>query len=163
MPTAVPETIALEIVSRLQQITTGNGYNFTVAEVVRPTRLQKNITPRHLQIQVVQAIDSYNEALSHEGAPPAMAYDLVFNLHCFVRDSDASTTPRATTENDMATAVRKAICDSADWYNFEGNAIIADWGQSRPFVSPEGEHSGVTVPLVVTYRVSETDPYTARA
>lgn len=163
MPTAVPELIATEIVTRLQQITTGNGYAFSVSEVVRPTRLQQSITPKHHQIQVVQTVNAFNPQMTHEGSPPAIAYDVVFNLHCFIRDSDSSTTPRATLENDIEASVRKAICNASDWYNFDGNAIIADWGQARPFVSQEGEHSGIVVPLIVTYRVSETDPYTARA
>lgn len=162
MPTAVPEQIATELVTRLQTITTGNGFNFSVTEVVRPNRRQKGIRPQHLQIQVVQSAQQYNRGMSHEGSPPAIAYDVVFNMNCFVRDSDASTTPSSTTENDFEAAVKKAVCSTSDWYNFGGVAIIADWGASKPFVSSEGKHAGVTVPLIVTFRVSETDPYTAR-
>lgn len=162
MPTAVPEQIATKLVTRLETITTGNGFNFDVANVVRPNRRQVGIRPEHLQIQVVQGANTYNRSQSHEGNPPAIAYDLVFNMHCGVRDDDDSTTPSSTTENDFETAVKEAICDSADWHNWDGVAVISDFGQSRPYVSPEGEHAGVTVPLIVTYRISETDPYTAR-
>lgn len=163
MPTAVPETIATTLVTRLEAITEANGYNFTVAGVVRPNRLQKGITPEHLQIQVRQGVNVYNAALSHEGNPPAMAYNCVYELHCFVRNDDESTTASATFENDFEAAVKQAVCSTSDWYNFGGNAIISDWGQSRPFVSQEGNHAGITIPLIVTYRVSETDPYTVRS
>ena len=160
--TAIPELIATTLKTRLEAITTGNGYNFDVSEVKRVNRRAKGITPRDKQIQITQGTAAYNRSLSHEGNPPAVAYDTIYMLHCFVRNSDTDTTASATTENDFEAAVKKAVCSVANWYNFGGNAIIADWGNTKPFISPEGEHAGITIPLVVTYRVSETDPYTAR-
>ena len=160
--TAIPELIATTLKTRLEAITTGNGYNFDVSEVKRVNRVAKDVTPRDKQIQIKQGTSAYNRAMSHGGNPPAIAYDVVYMLHCFVRNSDSDATASATSENDFDAAVKKSVCSVSDWYNFGGKAIIADWGNAKPYISAEGEHAGITIPLVVTYRVSETDPYTAR-
>lgn len=163
----VPERIAIEIVSRLEAIAECDGYTFTVNEVRRLNRLAENSTPANHTIWVIQGDNTYNEELTHEGNPPAIAYDLQFNIHCFVRESDSDQAPYSTECNHMAAAVRKAITTPEEspstWYTFDGNAIIADWGSEEPMLSPEGAQSGVTIPLTVTYRISENDPFTARA
>ncbi len=163
MSTAVPELIGLELVSRLEAITTANGYAFDAAGVSRMNRRANDQRFRNLEIIVEQGEDVYNEALTHAGNPAAIAYDLAFTILGFVRNSDASTTPDATSENAMLAAIKKAVAGTATWHTFDGNAVIADWGQSEPINDEEGAYSGVSVPLIVTYRVSETDPFVARA
>lgn len=163
MSTAVPELIALELVSRLETITTGNGYAFNVSSVERVSRDAREWTPRNLGIAVTQPIDTRNPALDHEGNPPALAFNLQFNIHCFVRQSDDSSTPDQTTENALVASVQKAVASTSDWQTFDGNAFNADWGQRQNFVPSEGKHAGATLPLIVQYRVSETDPFEVRA
>lgn len=161
--TAVPELIALEIVGRLQTITTVNGYAFNVASVTRLSRHAREWTLKNLSIAVQQANDEPVEELNHEGNPPAMAYQVTFNLHAFVRESDKTDTPHSTSENMMVAAIKKAIVsDGVGWYSFNGNAIDGSWGQVSPFQSPDGDHAGVTIPLTVLYRISETNPYEVR-
>lgn len=163
----VPERIALELVSRLEAIAEENGYTFTANQVKRLNRLADNATAEHLAIWVIQGDNTYNEELTHEGNPPAIAYDLEFNIHCFVRESDRDEDPYSTECNHMAAAVRKAIVTPAQspstWYTFDGNAINATWGAESPMLSADGSQSGVTLPLIVTYRVSEDDPTEARS
>lgn len=163
--TAVPELIALELKTRLEKITAVNGYPFTVPKVERPNRKAYEHEGRNLTLLIVQGDEIPNEGLSHEGNPPAIAYDAIYNIHGIVKNSDRDSTADSTTENALASAIRKAVIDSNQntWHQFDGNAIDAAFGQVAPFVTPEGDRRGITVPLIVTYRVSETDPETVRA
>lgn len=162
--TAISELVALEIVDRLEQITIANGYAFDVASVDRVPRNARDWTPRHLSIVVEQDDEERNEELSHAGNPPAIAYDATYNIHVFVRESDKATAPANQMENAMVAAVKQAVTDDGvDWHTFDDNAIDGQFGSIRPYLSSEGDHAGATVPLVVTYRVSETNPYESRA
>ena len=163
MSTAIPELIALELVSRLEQITTANSFAFDVTSVDRVNRDGKNWTPRNLGIGVAQSDEVRNEQLDHEGNPAAIGYSLTFNIHAFVRHSDGDTAAEASTENKMVAAIKKAVAGTSDWHNFGGNAVNADWRRTTPFISANGENAGSTVPLIVHYRISETDPTQARA
>lgn len=163
-PVPVPELIALEIVARLGEITTDNDYAFDVSEVVRPTRRGENWQRKHLGIGVLQGTAERAEDLDYPGNPPALAYTLTFSLLCVCKDADASTDAHATNENEMAAAVVTAITDDgSDWHTMNGKAINSQFGSMEPFSSPEGEMNGVSLPLIVTYRVAENDPFTVRA
>jgi hypothetical protein len=160
----VPELIAEEIVHRLQAITFEGGYAFDVSEVVRPNRRGDVVQYKHLSIIVDQGNAERNEDGDHPGNPPALSYRLAFDLKCIVRDSRTEQDSRTINESEMAAAVVKAITDAGSmWYTLGGNAINAEFGDMVPFNSGEGELNGITVPLIVTYRVSETDPYEVRA
>lgn len=167
MADSVLENIANEIVDRLTQIQIINGYSFDVAGVVRPQRKAITATPKNLSIQVVQSANRPNMERSHEGNPPALAFDVVFNLHCFVRLPDNEEDTYFTTINRMMAAIITAITteatDPSMWYTLESNAVNCNWGPMTPFISPEGEHSGETIPIVVTYRISENDPTESRS
>ena len=165
MPTSIPELIALEIVSRLLEITTESGYEFTVTEVVRPNRTGSNWLKRHFGIGVVQESSERNDELLRPGNPPAVAFDVTFSIHCVCRDSESESVPHSTNENAMVAAVQKALIDGdqSGWHTMGGNAVDTAIGSPVPYISPEGELNGASVPVVVTFRVSETDPYTVRA
>lgn len=165
MSDSIPERIALELIDRLENITTVNGYIFNVASVDRMTKDSLDgWTPRNLAIAVVQDDELPNDEHTHAGNPAAMAYDVTFNLHGFVRPSDHATETFSSTENAMVAAIKKAVVNNdTSWQTFGGISILADWVTTSPFQSPEGDHRGVTVSLVVTYRISETDPFTPRA
>lgn len=156
------EQIAEVIASRLEEITEANGYRFDVAEVVRPLRGGFPETPKNWSCIVVQHENSYNETLSHAGSPPATAWDATFHIHCLVRESDKSDTPRQTRENEFYGAVIKAICNESNWHHMDFLAIVSDWGSVEPYISSTGDHAGITIPLIVTYRVSEDDPTEVR-
>ena len=57
----------------------------------------------------------------------------------------------------------KAVTAYSAWWNFGGLAINAAFESIEKYIADDGGANGVLVPLRVTYRVSETDPYTARA
>lgn len=163
MPTDIPELIAAELVTRLESITTGNGYSFNVSDVTRVGRTAESWKPQNLGIAVRSPIETRNESQDHEGNPPAIAYDLAFDLHLFVRQPKTESDPDPKTENSFVAAVKKAVAGTSDWHQFDGNAYNADWGTRQAYLSPEGHHAGATLTLVVQYRISETDPFTARA
>lgn len=165
MTKPLPELIAEEIVSRLQGITIEDGYPFTVPSVDRVQRGAKDWTPRNLAIAVEQSDENENLQQSHPGNPPAAAYDVVYRLHAFVRPSDRTVPDTAqTTENAMVASIKQAITAAGHrWHTFGEVAIDARWGSTSRFVSAEGDHAGITMTLIVTYRASETDPYESRA
>lgn len=160
---SIPEAIATELQSRIETVTTVNGYSLTVASVTRVSRDAREWSPKNLAVAITQPVDSRNTALDHEGNPPAEAHDLAFNIHCFVRQSKDSTVPDQTTENTLVASIIKAVTSPSDWFTFDGNAFNADWGTRQNYVTSEGEHAGATLPLIVQYRVSETDPFQVRA
>lgn len=163
----VIERIAIEIVRRLEAITIDGGYSFNVAGVVRPDRLGREVNPRDRLIVVYQGESQYNDALCHPGNPPAIAYDTTFTIVCFSRESDRLNTEAASSTNEILAAARKAIVTEATspgvWYTMAGDAIICNWGNITPFSAGETAHAGGSIPLIVTHRESEDNPYIARA
>lgn len=163
MPTSIPELIAQVLAARLQLITIANGYAFDVSEVVRPTRGGENWEHKNLGIGLLQTDSERVPELDCPGNPPAIAYALTFQAQCVCKDAETSTAAHATAENSMAAAVVKAVTNASQWQTMGGNAVDAMLGTNEPFRSPEGEANGVLVPIIVTYRVSEDDPFTVRA
>lgn len=162
--TPISELITEVVVARLQQITQANGYEFDVTSVDRVPLHDEGWTPRDLSMAVVQADDIRNDAESHHGNPPAEARDLTLHIKCIVRPSSRSTVTYETNMNQMAAAARKAITTpNVNWYQMDGYAINTMIGDNTPFPLAAGGHAGTTFTLLITYRISETDPFTVRA
>lgn len=159
--TYAAENIAAEIVTRLEEITTANSYPLDVASVDRLNRLSEGFTPKPNSIVVEQENEVRNESHDRPGNPPAMAYEQTYLINGFIRQSDDSELPDATFESRMESAIKKAIAESSHtWHQFDGNSYDANWGETTPYESTD--HAGITVRLVVRYRVSELDPDTLR-
>lgn len=162
MSDPIPERIAGVIVTRLEAITTTNGYAITVDDVVRPDRQARAYTPKNNLIIVEQADSVPVPELDHPGNPPAICEALTFQIYALNRPGDKTNTAAATNSNELEACVKKAICSTADWHTFSNLAINAVFGTTQQLESTNGDHAGVMVPLIVTYRYSETDPYTVR-
>lgn len=164
MSDPIPERIAAVIVTRLENITTANGYQITVDDVVRPDRQAVDYTPKNYLILVEQSDDVPVPELDIPGNPPAIASAVTFNIIGLNRQSDrpGTPTPVSTGDNKLSASIRKAICNAADWHHFDNLSLNAAFGVAQPVSSQTGDHAGITIPLVVTYRYSETDPYTVR-
>jgi len=106
MAYTVIESIAREIVSRLEQIKIANGYAFNVTSVIRPNR-NATWTPEDRLILVKQGDSTKNESLSCPGNPPAMAFDTTFELCGFVRTSDFCSKEYESIENDPVLRLSK--------------------------------------------------------
>ncbi len=118
--TPVPELIAIEIESRLNAVLKADGYAFDLSEVVRPTRKGENWLKRHRGVAILQGESTRVPELDCPGNPPAIAYELTFDLACVTRDSMNSEDAHATEENEMAAAM-KAIASSAQWHTMDDN------------------------------------------
>jgi len=167
MPTTVIESIALEIVRRLERITIDNGYSFDVAGVIRPDRLAPDWSPEDCMIVLTQGDSTRNEQSSYPGNPPAIAYDTEFEINCFVRSSDFANSEYNPDQSERGAQIIKAITAEADdvsmWYTLDGNAVIADIGDIKGYPVSAGVHNGVTVTLKVMHRQDENNPYNVRA
>jgi hypothetical protein len=153
MASPVIELIALELLDRLEGLD-----DYTV---VRPDRTGTNITPTDRTIVLRQMPSQPNEQLSCHGNPPAMAFNVVFMCVCSVRnvfgDEPAYDSACNRAASDIIYAVTHPSTNPAGWWTFAGNALNASIGASTPFISSQGERSGVIVPVLITYRVSEND------
>ena len=161
MALPVIERIAIEIISRLETLI-DDGYS-----VVRPDREGTNISPVDRSIVVRQLPSQPNMLLSHAGNPPAMAFNVVFMCVCNVRntldDEPAYDTACNRAASEIIAAIANPEVSPSTWYTFDGNAINAQIGANTPYISSDGSRAGVIVPILITYRVSETDHTEARA
>lgn len=163
----VVDNIAAELIERLETLIwvdalTPGAEQTQVCEVIQPTRLG-NYTPKDLQIVVMQASPTRVPELDCPGNPPATAMQQIFNIHCHVRSSEEDTAEVDGTINRFAADVRKAVCTPQNtWHTFGGYAVIAEWLTQENIDSGEGT-DGINIPLAVTYRTDEDDPYTVRA
>jgi hypothetical protein len=159
--TPIPELIALVLVSRLEAITEEAGYLFTVPFVRRVSRDGRDWTPKANAIAVVQGDAERNPDQDCPGSPPANAYNLTFEVKGFVSKPEHQEYPDAADANEMEAVMLKAITEGqSDWHQFDGNSRVAHFGTTT--YERSSTHLIVTVPIVVTYRISELDPYLAR-
>ena len=119
--------------------------------------------PKDLVVHVHQGSVTPNTELSCPGNPPAQAYDLEAIVAGIVKPSDASTVAIDTFRNRMGADIIKAATDAALWHQWGGLAINTTHGPVEEYVEETGGLGGVMVRFVITYRVSENDPYTVRA
>jgi len=157
----VLDEIAAKLVERLETLLVPGTEQTTVSSVVEPKRLG-DYTPEHLQIVVKQANPERVPELDCPGNPPADAWRQQFNLYLHVRPSETDTEPVDAIINRFCADVKKVVCTPSTWYNFGGFAIYAEWLTVESIDSGEVT-DGVNMPLAVTYRVAENDPYTVRS
>jgi hypothetical protein len=131
-------------------------------DVVRPTKLA-TYTPQHGLIVLTRGEVSRVTELDCPGNPPAVAFQQTFSIRVHIAPSEKDTTPVEVYEDVMEAEIHKAIVnDSATWHTFGDLAINADLGAQQTVVS-DGSYDGIAVPLTVTFRITEGDPYTVRA
>lgn len=158
--TPVVTRISDEIVNRLQTLVGGDAGTYTFAGVVRPTKIV-NYTPQHGLIVVTRGEVSRVPELDCPGNPPANTYRQTFLIRVHVAPSENDETPVEVFEDVMEAAILQAIRVDETWYTFNDHALIADFG-AQVTTTSDGGYDGFAVPLNVTYRISEGDPYTVR-
>lgn len=160
--TPVVSRISDEIFARLQALVSGSAGAYSFANVVRPTKLA-TYTPQHGLIVLTRGEVSRVTELDCPGNPPAVAFQQTFSIRVHIAPSEKDTTPIEVYEDVMEAEIHKAIVnDSATWHTFGELAMNADIGAQQTVVS-DGGYDGMAIPLTVTYRVTEGDPYTVRA
>lgn len=156
----ISEQIAQALFERLEYLVAGYSAYTPVSEVIRPTRLG-GFTPKHLQIVLTQEAPERNEELSCPGNPPSVAWNQRFNIRCHVMPSERDPTPVDEIINTMAADVQQVVSDATDWHTFGSLALNAEW-QTHENIDGDGSYDGVNVPIVITYRTDENNPYVKR-
>jgi hypothetical protein len=161
MATPIIEQIALKIKARLEAITTANGYEITIASVIRPLRIDETMATNN-QIYLTQETPTRNAELSCPGNPAKHAWDQPFRIAIGLRPSETATTPLDTLRNTAQADIQKALAQptSGDWSQWDGLAIRSELGTSEWYLDDDGSTAGIQMVLTVTYRIPENDPYT---
>lgn len=167
MPSPGIDSLVGVIITRLKNITNANSYAFDVGTVKKPDRDSDEWNPFAKDIYIEQQEESENPNHSCPGNPPRIGYDIEFLIHGFARQLDRDEAEfgilnKEITENKMASAIRKAITngDAGTWHTFgitDSNFHVIDAMISTTNHFDEPGWDGVTVSLVVHYRVSELD------
>ncbi len=111
---------------------------------------------------LTQGSEEIIEELSCPGNPAALARKQTFHIRCHLMTDELSNEPIDTTINKFAADVVLCVTDDYNtWHTFDGNAIDAAWGTSE-YINADGGLDGVNVPLYVTYRTDENNPYNLR-
>lgn len=159
----VRERIAREIYDRLELLTTGYSC-VSVSEVIRPTRMG-GFTPKHLQIVLTLSDGETVPELMCPGNPPATCYRQQYNVRCHVMPSEQDDAIADAIVSTMAADVVSVISDESLfslWYQMDGLAINSEIGPIENII-PDGSYIGANVPVIVTYRTDENNPYNSRA
>jgi hypothetical protein len=130
--------------------------------VVRPTKQDDEWTPEDLQIVLVKQFPVRVTELDHPGNPPAIAWMMRLNIKLHVMPSQHDELPPELMLSELAAAVMQTLAQNPQWHNWGGLAIDTQFADLEHEPSESGLES-VTLPLEITYRVSETDPYQVRA
>jgi len=157
----VVSRISDEIFSRLQCLVSGDAGMYPFRDVVRPTRLA-TYTPGHGLIVLTRGDVSRVNELDCPGNPPAIAWQQTFLIRVHIAPSEHDPTHVDRHEEVIEAEIRKAIRVDANWHTFGDLAINADFGPTVMTTS-DGGYDGIAIPVIVTYRVAEDDPYTVRA
>lgn len=158
----VVERIAVELYERLRLLTAGWSPYTAVIEVIRPTRLGGEWTPKHLQIVLKNGESVRVPELDCTGNPPAIARQQLFQVNCHFMPSEKDPTPIDEYVETMHGDVIRVVCEPDLWYTFGGLSIDAEFGDPS-FASGDGGVAEMSIPILVTYRVSEDDPWEVRA
>ena len=153
MADPLDEKIAQNLKTTLETITRAAGYNQTVAEVHRLTALD-GFDMTHLHVVMVEEAPERER----EGAPAGcFAWRKTFSIVCCVRPSDDDESPIDAQLNRFAADVVKAVMADRTRGGF---AIETDVLDPIDVTDKDGVVEGRVVPVEVTYRHLDTDPYT---
>ena len=162
MPTPVVEQIAVKVKTRLEAITTGNGYELSVSGVVRPKRIDET-SPANNQIYLTQ--ETATTVAVYQGNPAKHEWRQPFRIALGLRPSETDSTAMDTHRNTFFADVQKALAQptSGEWSQWDGLAMNSNLGSAEWFLDDEGAEGGLHLILDVFYRVPENDPYTVAA
>jgi hypothetical protein len=75
--------------------------------------------------------------------------------------SETEATKRDHIKNQVAADVVKVVCDYPYWHTFGGLCIDSSWG-NHELIEADNGTTYLSLPIVVTYRTNENDPYVLR-
>jgi hypothetical protein len=160
MSEPVIELIVQDVVDRIAEITTANGYHQTLV-ARRPIRgnLEGLENPENGVVLVIQGDPEENEDISVEGNPKAKGWTQPIYLQCFVIAAhDDTTTPLDKLVNRVeADVVKKLLADRT-----RGGHAIDTIPRASDRYTDGPQATGVLMQFDVIYRTDEDDPYIER-
>jgi hypothetical protein len=160
----VVELIAQAIVNRIKRVSSRNGFQIDVSNVVRPTGRGFEWSPQHLQVVVVQSETERLGEADVESSTIIVAYRQTFRIELEVMPQEDENVPWDQVMNVLRADVEKAIAydeGGMHWQYWGGLAKNSEMGSPQLEPSNDGSHLSVVLLLQVDYRVPENDPYTA--
>lgn len=151
----VAERIIREIVERLELYDDAGVVFDVYREVTDPDRM----TPKKYQVVVKMISNTRSPELDRIGNPPVLAYTMTVGLFGQLAISESDTEAMEGHGFEIAGRMIKAVVTGASWYTFDANAINATIGDV--VVNGSETYQSGQVNLIIAYRVSETDPFTA--
>ena len=156
---SVIQRITESIQLRLRPVAISNLAGIGKVGIVRPFRL----IDRDDAVVVQKASDKPIPALDRPGNPPGKAYEATFNLNCFIETQESETKFSELCDETASEIIRRITTpDAPTWHSFGGLAINARFDGPKDLPTDTGKKGGITVPLIVQYRVSENDPSIVR-
>lgn len=156
----VVSAIADVLFERLETLVAAPIGEIVVPGVVRPTKLG-TYTPEHLLIVLTRGESVRVPELDCPGNPPAVCRRQTFGVRVHIAPSEKDATPIELYEDVAEAEIHKAVTGTAAWHTFGGNAINAEIGIVER-ISGDGGYDGISIPVLVTYRADEDDPYQVR-
>jgi hypothetical protein len=157
LPCPVIERIARKFATRLESVVTGGTYHNTFT-VVRPLPAGTQDWS-HGKVIVEQAPEAERIQLL-SGNPPAIDWRQDIIVTVCVGPSESSTTPLDTAMNFAAADAETAITTDADGDWAQWDALAIDTKQTGRDIENDGTFKLIKLTYSVTYRTSETNPYT---
>lgn len=159
----VAERIAVVLATRLNALASDAGQLTGYKSCIRK-KLRESYSIQHLLPVLEAEYPKRNAELDCTGNPPRLGWDLLFNIMIHVNPSQNDPTPIDEYNLTAHADVVRVVCDiqlhdtTKAWQTFDGLAKNANWGDVEE-IEPDGGPGGIIVPLAVSYRVHETDPY----
>ena len=160
MPAPIANLISEELAARLATITSGNGHDVTVAEVLRPAALG-DYKPRNNLIALQWMGKSRVTDEDAPGNPPAICWEHTWSVAVWVAPVASENIPIDDLLNVWTDAVHKAVAGLAEWHTMDGNAFFAELGDARRFADEVTNFEGIELEISARVRVSEQAPATA--
>lgn len=157
----VVSRISDEIFRRLETLGDLQNSVMQFESIERPTRLA-TYTPKHGTVVLTRGEVARVPDLDCPGNPPSLAYKQTFLIRVHIAPSERDETPIELYEDVAEAEVIRAIKSDPLWHQFDGNAINAEFS-AVVLQSDDGGYAGIAVPVDVTYRVTEGDPFEVRA
>lgn len=151
MADPIVEQIAQNLATSVAAVTVANGYNYSVKEVVRPTR-EGGYKPGHLVCVITQG-----DATVRDGASNFKTWDQPFYVSAFVVPEDGSGDIVDTILNRFRADIEKQIMTDRTLGGLANP--LTDIGDPTNLVSSDKSFEGVEIRVDVVYRHDIGDPY----
>jgi len=158
MANTILDRIIDDIVTQLQSISTGNGYETDVESVYEPETVKGYTKPpmKSFQIQLTVVDPERNEDIDLQSNPPRIGWTQPIETALIYRPSDSSSTEIRRVLNKFWADVIKAV--QADPYRGD---LAIDTRVTDPawFINDADGYVGISCFIQLIYRHKENNPY----